>query len=159
MKLYFLRHGIAAEKNQWKGEDRSRPLTDEGIAKMKGSAATLAALDLEIDAILTSPLTRARQTGEIVAKQLKLSAKFKEDARLAPGFDEKRLRSILRDYPKQEALLLVGHEPDFSATVAALIGGGRIAMKKGGFALVELADADSLRGELLWLLPPKILAR
>jgi phosphohistidine phosphatase SixA len=54
--------------------------------------------------------------------------------------------------------MVVGHEPDFSATIGALIGGGSIICRKGGLALVELPDAHSHKGELLWLVPPRILA-
>jgi phosphohistidine phosphatase len=55
--------------------------------------------------------------------------------------------------------MVVGHEPDFSDTISALIGGGRIVCKKGGLALVEIPDAQSRKGELVWLVPPKVLAR
>jgi phosphohistidine phosphatase SixA len=48
-------------------------------------AATLAALDLGLDAIVTSPLVRAKQTAEIVAQALEMP--LKEEARLAPGFN------------------------------------------------------------------------
>ncbi len=55
--------------------------------------------------------------------------------------------------------MLVGHEPDFSETIAELIGGGRVVCKKGGLARVDVADSSLDDGELVWLLPPKDLAR
>jgi phosphohistidine phosphatase len=157
MKIYFLRHGLAGARSEWKHDDAARPLTEEGIDKMKRIAATLAALDLGLGVILTSPLVRARQTAEIVAQKLNL--KLIEDARLAPGFNVEQLRAILLDHPGVDALMVVGHEPDFSETISALIGGGRIVCKKGGLALVELPNAHSRKGELVWLIPPKVLAR
>ena len=157
MKVFFLRHGLAGERSEWKGNDAARPLTNEGIEKIKGIAATLAALNLGLNAIVTSPLVRARQTAEIVAQ--KLEVKLIEDARLAPGFNAEQLRAILLDHPGASAVMVVGHEPDFSDTISALIGGGRIVCKKGGLALVELPDAQSRKGELVWLVPPKVLAR
>lgn len=156
MKIFFLRHGLAGNRAEWKGDDAARPLTDEGIEKTKRTAATLADLDLGLEVIITSPLVRARQTAEIVANKLKV--KLVEDARLAPGFDEKKLRALLSDYADANALMVVGHEPDFSETISALIGGGNIVCKKGGLALVNLPDT-SKRGELVWLIPPKVLAR
>ncbi len=72
MKLYFLRHGLAGERSEWKGNDFDRPLTEDGKTKMAVEAATIAKLNLGLDAILTSPLVRAYQTAEIVAQKLKL---------------------------------------------------------------------------------------
>lgn len=158
MKVYFLRHGIAWERGEWKGADAERPLTSDGIEKLRNTAETLVHLDLGLDAIITSPLVRARQTAEIVAEKLGLRAKLSEDKRLASGFNQDQLHVILREHSRANAVMLVGHEPDLSETISKLIGGGRIVMKKGGLALVELPNAQSRRGELLWLLPPKWLA-
>ena len=157
MKLYFLRHGLAAEREEWSGDDAARPLTDEGKARMARAAAVFAKLELGLDAIITSPLVRAVQTAEIVARELKMQNRLVTDERLAPGFDADALAKILPAYPKAAALMLVGHEPDFSETISYLIGGGRVVCKKGGLALVEL-NATNLKGELVWLVPPKALA-
>lgn len=158
MKLYFLRHGLAGERSEWKGNDFDRPLTEEGKAKMEAEAVAIAKLDLGLDAILTSPLVRAYQTAEIVARKLKLENKLVKDERLDVDFDLNRLAKILRSHANAQALMLVGHEPSFSETIGELIGGGRVVCKKGGLALVELDDPTSLRGELEWLLTPKLLA-
>lgn len=158
MKAYFLRHGIAVERSEWKGDDAARPLTEEGVRKTTEIAAALAGLDLGLDAIVTSPLVRAKQTAEIVARALGLESRTVEDRRLAPGFDAAKSRAILCDHADAGAVMLVGHEPDFSETLGALTG-ARLAMKKAGVALVDLADADARRGRLLWLIPPKVLRR
>jgi len=158
MRVYFLRHGIAWERGEWKGTEAERPLTKEGIAKMRSTAETLAHLDLDLDAIITSPLARAKATAEIVADRLGVPSKLSEDKRLAHGFDADRLHAILREHAHAKAVMLVGHEPDLSDAIGTLIGGGRLALKKGGLALVELPDAESRHGELLWLLTPKWLA-
>ena len=73
---------------------------------------------------------------------------------LAPGFDARRLWRLLRLYPGARRLLLVGHEPDFSQTIAAVIGGGQLTMKKGGLARVRLSEESTPRGSLLWLVTP-----
>jgi len=157
MKVFFLRHGLAGERSEWKRDDAERPLTGEGIEKMKRIAATLAALNLGLDIIISSPLARAKQTAEIVAR--KLNCPLVEDKRLEPGFNDEQFQQILLDHPGANAIMVVGHEPDFSDTISALIGGGRIVCKKGGLALVEIPDAQSRKGELVWLVPPKVLAR
>jgi phosphohistidine phosphatase len=158
MILYFLRHELAGDRTDWTGDDRKRPLTTEGKERLARSARTLAALNLGLEAILTSPLTRARQTAEIAADGLGLKDSLSEDGRLGPGFGVESVSEILKEYPKAKALLLVGHEPDFSETVSALTGGSEIVFKKGGLARVDLDDVSSLHGSLVWLIPPKVLA-
>jgi phosphohistidine phosphatase len=134
-------------------------LTEEGRERLARSAAVLARLDLELEAILTSPLARARQTADIVAEALNARDKLTVESRLGIGFNRNQLAEILRDHAGCEALMLIGHEPSFSETISALIGGGRIVCRKGGLACVKLDDRRALRGELLWLIPPRLLAR
>jgi len=158
MKTYFLRHGLAGDRADWHGDDFYRPLTDEGVKKMKREAKTIRKLDLKLDAIITSPLVRAAQTAEIVAKQLRLGEVLIQDDNLGLDFDSGRLRQVLEKHRAAEALMLVGHEPSMSRTIGQIVGGARIALKKGALVCVEM-DPGSLRGELLWLLSPKILAQ
>ena len=158
MKLYFVRHGLAGDSSEWKGADFARPLTEEGIAKMKRTAETFARMEFGLELILTSPLVRAYQTAEIVASQFKMLDKLVKDERLGSGFGIKYLAEILAEHSKTDALMLVGHEPGMSETVSHLTGGSRVVFKKGALAYVELSDVKSLRGELVWLIPPKILA-
>lgn len=150
MRIYFLRHGDASWP-AWQGPDSERPLTDKGIKEMELVAAGIARLRPEAT-VLTSPLCRAAQTAEILARVLNVP--FAVEPALAPGFDVPRLRTLLERYPGRD-LLLVGHEPDFSTVIHALTG-GNVRMAKAGFACVELAASDDLAGELQWLVPPKV---
>lgn len=158
MNLFFLRHGIAYDREEWSGDDFHRPLTDAGRDKMTHEAGTIASLDLKLDVIITSPLVRAFQTAEIVAKKLKLVNKLVKDDRLGTEFNFEKLGSILKEHRKADAIMLVGHDPSFSEIIGELIGGARVVCKKGGLAYIELPDNSSLKGELIWLLPPKVLA-
>jgi len=148
MRLYFLRHG-AADWPDWKKSDDERPLTKAGRKELDQVGEFLARLGAKPDLILTSPLPRAAQTADIAAEHL--WARVREEKLLAPGFGAPELERLLRKYPGQE-LMLVGHEPDFSSTIASLTG-GRVKLAKAGVALVEL---DSGKGRLRWLFPPKI---
>ncbi|HUI69037.1 MAG TPA: histidine phosphatase family protein, partial [Spirochaetia bacterium] len=158
MDLYLLRHGDALGKEEWKGDDNARALSEEGAARMGREARTLADLSLGISLILSSPLVRAMKTAQIVAAALELKGSPLPDKRLSPGFNLPALREILAEHADVAALLLVGHEPDFSETIAAVIGGGRVECKKGGLARLDIADPLRPRGSLLWLLPPRVLA-
>ncbi len=68
-----------------------------------------------------------------------------------------RLSAIVADNAGAEVLLLVGHEPEFSATIAQITG-GTVVVKKAGVARVDV-DEQSLRGVLVWLLPPRVFAQ
>jgi phosphohistidine phosphatase len=157
MEFYFLRHGEAEKSNGGQGGDDKRPLTEEGAARMERGALLIATLRLGLDLIMTSPLVRAQQTAEIVARELHLLDALAIDDRLAPGFGPEELQAILREHRSSTALMLVGHEPDFSSTIAACIEGGHIECKKGGLARVDLDNPDVLSGRLVWLLPPRVL--
>jgi phosphohistidine phosphatase len=150
MLLYFLRHG-EADWPDWKKSDDERPLTEKGKKEMHEVGAFLANLSVKPDVVLTSPLPRASQTAEIAAHYI--DARYVEEESLAPGFGRSELKKFLKKR-SYAALMVVGHEPDFSETVFKLTG-ARIKLSKGGVALVEL-DPDSITGKLLWLFPPKI---
>ncbi len=153
-RLYFLRHGLA-DRSAWNGPDFERPLTPRGVEKMHAEGRRLAAIGLQVDRILTSPLRRTFQTAEIVASYLR--APLEVYPRLAPGFDIRQLERVLEEHPGK-TLLLVGHEPDCSMTIGALMGGGVVVCKKGSLARVDLYALHPPRGTLVWLLPPKALA-
>lgn len=158
MELYLVRHGVAANRRDWQGDDADRPLTKEGKQEMQRVAAGIAKLGLALDAILTSPYARASETAEIIAKELGMTDKLAKDDRLEYGFGRKKLRQVMGDYGDAQALMLVGHEPDFSKLIGKLTG-GRVVIDKGGLAHITLPDADTLKGELCWLLPPQVLAK
>jgi phosphohistidine phosphatase len=159
MVLYFLRHGVAGNREEWKGDDALRPLTKKGMKKMVSQAKSIDAMDLKLDLIITSPLARAFQTADIVADELDMGERLVQDERLGPGFGIDDLAQVLQNYPEASNILLVGHEPDFSQTISALIGGSRLVVKKGGLARVDVINADPMQGELVWLLPPWAMVR
>jgi phosphohistidine phosphatase len=68
------------------------------------------------------------------------------------------LARVVRSHADAGALMLVGHEPDFSQTIGSLIGGGRVVCKKGGVACVNVPDIRAMEGDLEWLVPPGLLA-
>ncbi len=151
MKLYFLRHG-EADWPDWTEPDEERPLNKKGRKEMKRVAAFMADHDVVPSILLSSPLPRAYETAVIVADDLELEVT--EDAALAPGFDVEKLGGLLRRHANQD-LMLVGHEPGFSDTIGALTG-GNVKLAKGGLARVDLDDPSQLRGQLIWLLSPKL---
>jgi len=114
-------------------------------------------IGLNLDRVITSPLTRAVQTAEVVASGLGMKSPPSVDDRLGFGFDLEGLRSLLEDFSDDECIALVGHEPSFSSVIGELIGGGYVVCKKGCVARVDLASSTSRHGELVWLLQPKTI--
>jgi phosphohistidine phosphatase len=150
MELYFLRHG-EADWPDWKKSDDERPLTKRGKKQMRDVARFLDHLKVRPNLIVTSLLPRAAQTAEIAADYLK--AKLRKDESLAPGFAMSKLRTVLKRH-RAKALMLVGHEPDFTNVISELTGAS-LKLPKAGVALLDI-DPESEEGKLLWLFPPKI---
>jgi len=164
MNLYFLRHGLAAERDpQSFPDDSRRPLVAKGEERTRLCGEAMRALAVSLDRILSNPYPRAAQTAEIVAARLGLKKRLEFRDELTPGGDSQALvRYLKRIRPGPEHVLLVGHEPDLSQFMSHLISGGPAAaleMKKGGLA--KLSIAAELRyarcATLAWLLTPKQL--
>jgi phosphohistidine phosphatase len=166
MKLFVLRHGIAVEPGTAGYEhDSDRPLTPEGVSRMREIARALEVLDVKPDAILTSPYVRAQQTAEIVATALRLKKHLHVCAHLACGGDPNQLiAEINRSHAKADSVMLVGHEPYLSSLAVWLTtgkpGGASLEMKKGGLCVLELEQLRAGRCAMLqWLAPPRLLTR
>lgn len=150
MQLYFLRHG-EADWPHWTRPDDERPLTDFGKKEVRQVAKFLDRLKVKPNLVVTSPLPRALQTAEVAADQLK--TKLRQDEALEPGFGISELRTLLKRHGSK-ALMLVGHEPDFTSVISALTGAS-FKLSKAGVALVDF-DPETEKGRLLWLFPPKV---
>lgn len=150
MKLYLLRHANA-DWPDWTKADSQRPLTAKGRKQARAVGGFLADRKIAPAVILSSPLPRARQTADRVAR--KLQQKVALAPALAPGFSARQLRTLLKPHPERD-VMLVGHEPDFSHLIRALTG-ARVKFAKAGVACIELR-AGATTGILRWLLTPKL---
>jgi len=157
--LYLVRHAIAAERGPKFPDDNLRPLTKEGIAKMRTAARGFADLDPEIGAVISSPLVRARQTAEILLAELDPAPVHELLEELSPGYSPADLADALGRYEKQRVVALVGHEPDLGTFAAWLIGAHKaIPFKKGGIACFEVSEFPPDRhSTLLWAATPRML--
>src|SRR5204863_9300836 len=115
VQLYLVRHAEAAD-----GEpDELRPLTAEGRRAARELGERLASEGIRPDAVLTSPLRRARETGAELARPAGLEAEA--DERLAPGATAEDVKSAAGG--RGEIVVVVGHQPDCSKIAAELTGG------------------------------------
>lgn len=179
--LLVIRHALAMEREEYRTSVRQaarsagvsstaadlnddfRPLTPEGIRKMKKNAKGLRALVDVPELVVTSPLTRAVQTAEILRETWK-SLDLATCDELRPDSEPAGLAKWLRSQPQAQAdkpdalIALVGHEPHLSSLISwFMTGSGKslIELKKGGAALLQFPHGfERGRGRLLWLAPP-----
>jgi phosphohistidine phosphatase len=157
VKLYVMRHGPAEDQSA-SGADEERALTPPGRERVRSVAKTLAAIEEAPLWIVSSPLVRALQTAEIVAAATKLTDRAGNvEARreLAPGGDAQGLIQELLAAERKRCMV-VGHEPDLSGLVAALVGEPLlVAMDK---AMVVGLAVKPGSAALRFVLDPKVLA-
>jgi phosphohistidine phosphatase len=112
VRLFVVRHAEAAP-----GEpDELRPLTDAGRAVARALGERLAGE--QVDAVLSSPLLRARETAAAIARAVGVEPE--PDERLAPGASAADLREAIAG--RGATIVAVGHQPDCSEIVFALTG-------------------------------------
>jgi len=160
MELLLVRHAIAFERDprRWR-DDGERPLSPRGIARARKAATGLKRLVARPTRLLSSPLLRTRQTAAVLT-QYAGWPRAQNASLLAPGTPpEELLARLARE--RGPRIALVGHEPDLSELLAACLGAsaaGAFAFRKMGVALVRFrGPVHAGRGQLLWLLPPRLL--
>lgn len=158
-RLYVIRHAVAEDPGPGI-DDHFRRLTAKGRKRFGRMVRRLVRGGLEIDAIATSPLTRCRETAEILAEELAGKPRIDVVDALAPSSD---WQAIVEWTVEQDAARVawVGHAPCVGRLVALSIGDGSAAirMQKGAIASVRLDDGPGQPGELDWLAVPDLLGR
>jgi phosphohistidine phosphatase len=154
MRLYLVRHAHAVPDE----DDARRPLSARGRKTVRQVAAFFrASRALQPGQIWHSPLWRARETAEILARGLDLSRKvLVETSDLRPEDDPAEI--IRRFASVGEDLALVGHEPHLGALATRLVcGKGKppvFEFKKGAVLCLERADAS---WQIRWYFSPELL--
>ncbi|HVA71805.1 MAG TPA: phosphoglycerate mutase family protein [Candidatus Limnocylindrales bacterium] len=160
MKLYLLRHGIAIDRDDpGCPPEADRFLTPRGIAKTEAAARGLHMLGVKPSLVLTSPLLRAVQTAEIACNafgypvtKLRQTDALRSDSEPATLFEE--LSGV-----KAGEVLCVGHAPNLDEVIAFAIGSHSLvtALKKAGFAALEIDALSPPRGFITAIYTPKAL--
>ncbi len=158
MEIYLIRHGIAADASP-DGSDRLRELTAEGVAKLRGEAAGLDRLEVRLGLILSSPLVRARQTADVLARHLGTKPPVVVSSALAPSGSPADVAAELRKHQNVGPIALVGHEPGIGMLAARWLGApAPIGFKRGGVCRIDFdASIRDGAGTLRWFATPKML--
>jgi phosphohistidine phosphatase len=158
MDIYLLRHASAGQYSPGANDDK-RPIDKTGEQQSHDVGRALAALDPELDVIISSPLTRAMQTAEIVAGELGHKDKIIADDALRPEARYEEFEELLSRYGKKKAIMVVGHNPSMTEFLIRMLSGadaaGFIDLKKAAVAKVE--KDGSQPAVLKWCLTPKII--
>jgi phosphohistidine phosphatase len=158
MIIYFLRHASAGEHLSNPKKDEKRALDETGVEQCGYVGRALAALDAQVEAIISSPLKRAAQTASLVGNEMGYEGKLQLDNALRPeaGFGD--FRKLLDKYSKYESIMVVGHNPNLSEFLGRSISEtgceAGVELKKGGLARVELGRNSAV---LNWCVTPKML--
>src|SRR5713226_318107 len=157
MILYFVRHASAGEHFSNPKKDEKRPLDADGIDQCGFVGRALAAVNAQVDVIISSPLKRATQTASLIGNELGYEGKLQLEPALRPEASFADFRRMLEKYSKHEALMLVGHNPSITEFLA------RIITKSGSEAILDfkkgaVARAETLRhaATLNWFFTPKM---
>ncbi len=163
MDIVLLRHAEAeplGESNHFCDEERA--LTEGGRKQIMEVARSLKSLEMHFSLIASSPLVRARQTAEIVARVLKHSPPVMLWEELCPGASSLKVFERIKSAGPLDMILLTGHEPDMGILASSLlVRSGKIDMpfKKAGLCRIQVEQMPPLLpGELKWMVPPKLLS-
>jgi phosphohistidine phosphatase len=165
MMLLVVRHGPAGDRKEWAEagkDDFLRPLTAEGRRKVVEAFRGLRRLVPAPEAVATSPLVRAVETADRLARAFDVPA-AEELPALEPGRAPREVLPWLAERRALGQVALVGHEPHLGTLVSWLLAGRSapfLVLKKGGACLLDLGD-DPRPGwaRLLWALAPAQLRR
>jgi phosphohistidine phosphatase len=158
MELYLIRHAEAVAVGEGGIiRDADRPLTDAGRTKARTLAAALQKQQVRFDAVISSPLVRAKQTTDEMLAGLgepKLSPRVFDEI----GFEvrPKVIVQYLQEL-KVESVAIVGHQPGLARFAAWLIGSkkARLDLAKAGLAHIDCHELEKGGGTLISLLTPE----
>ena len=160
--LYILRHADAERRAQH-DDDHDRPLTTKGEKAARRLGRFLAATEQRPEQCISSTAVRARRTTELVAE----GADWDLPLRSVNALYKAQPADVLEEMQAVDAtvtsILLVGHEPAWSATVSSLLGSANVSLSPGTCVRVDTEKAWSdIRfgsGVLRWMVPPSILRK
>ena len=157
MNLYLIRHSIA-ENISIEKKDFDRELTLEGKEVIIKTSKAWKNYIEQFDIVLSSPLTRAVQTAEIISSQLQSNQNIIRDNNLGTGSRTPDLIELLNSFD-YENVAIVGHQPDLSIHINNFCGTGSFNLVFPPAALAKIEFENSIkygRGKLVYFIPPNV---
>jgi phosphohistidine phosphatase len=163
MELFILRHGEAGQRSSSLAGDRKRTLTSSGKVEISEISKALKIIGLKFDLVITSPLKRAYDTAMIVSDVFNIDNKVQVWNELAPEGRKTDVYRKISQLREEYVVLMVGHQPLLGEMANDMIHKGKsspcnLLLKKGGLLRIRLITKNNVpRGELRWLITPRIL--
>jgi len=158
MFIYFLRHASAGQSLANPKKDEKRGLDKEGIEQCGYVGRAMAAIGVQVEVIISSPLKRATQTASLVGNEMGHEGKLVLENALRPQATFSDFQKLLSKYARQDSILLVGHNPNLGEFLGRVISTSgceaTIDLKKGAVAKVETRRSS---GSLSWCFTPRIV--
>jgi len=167
MNIYIMRHASAGLRRANPILDRKRPIDKEGKRQCLQLAHVLNAMDLQFDLVVSSPLKRSMQTASLIGTETGYESPIMASDALAPEATFLQFQDLLHELAGYENILMVGHNPNLTGFVGALLvpastcpaisldGRGGLApvrMRKGSLARLNFTRGPAI---LQWLLDPR----
>lgn len=169
LRVVLIRHGIAEQRRtdgRRRKPDAQRELTRGGRRKMRRAAKGLVRLVPKLDAMATSTLVRAIETGEIIADRYESPPRPVRLAGLSPRKPSGPAMEWLREQAVRTSggtVAIVGHEPHLGEFVSWALTGlhdSFITLKKGSACVIEFAhEVKPARAKLVWVMKASQLRR
>ena len=157
MIVYIVRHASAGQGFTNLKKDEKRPLDADGIDQCGVVGRALAAMNVQPEVIISSPLKRATQTASLIGNEIGYEGKLQLEPAMRPEGAFADFRRMVEKYARFEAIMVVGHNPSITEFLARFISPSgseaSVEFKKGAVARVETARHAA---RLNWFLTPKM---
>jgi phosphohistidine phosphatase len=151
MDLYLIRHADAASlEDAGVASDEERPLTRKGHAQAQSLAVRFRRRGVTFDAIITSPLLRARQTTDGLVARMGVSPPIVVFDEIGFEVRPRKICEYLRKLGEVATVAIIGHQPGLSRFAAWLSGSKKtqLDLSKAGFALLKCDELKKGGGVL-----------
>lgn len=165
MELYIVRHGDAIDPDApGVVSDAARTLTAKGRDEIELAALALARLRVRPGLVLSSPLVRAMQTADILARELQSEPVVHVSDELAPGGSLAGVLNDILSHGRPEVTVIAGHNPGVGMLVGYLVWRQPdtiVPFRTGQVCRVDLPESAPMpgSGDLRWMLPPGVARR
>ncbi|NVK21967.1 MAG: histidine phosphatase family protein [Kangiellaceae bacterium] len=162
-KLFIFRHG----KSDWTAKfktDHERPLAERGIQAAQLMGEHLTKIEQQPELVVSSTAKRALDTAHLAHEFGQWDCEIKSSRNLYLASVEEALEQIHAVSSDIERLMIVAHEPMCSELISELCFGAHVKFPTAAVACLkfrvdEWRQVKANKGQLTWLLTPKVLSK